>query len=70
MKKTIKLLLGISVAAAFAFANVSNAKANDRVAPTSLKVATSQSFKATVDAAPPGWFVLFGSGWVLVVPGK
>jgi hypothetical protein len=67
-KQLIRPLLGVAIAATFALVNVNKAKANNEVAPMSLKLTTSQSFKATVDAAPPGgWYVLFGSGYVLIV---
>jgi hypothetical protein len=69
MKKVFKPITAVAIAAIFLVANVNHANASKDVPAESLKVTATESFTSTV-ATAPGWYVLFGSGWVLIVPGK
>jgi hypothetical protein len=69
MKNVFKPIIGLAIAIVFIVANVNNAKASKDVPAESLQVTTTESFASAVSTAP-GWYVLFGSGYVLVVVGK
>jgi hypothetical protein len=66
MKKLLKPMLGLAVAAGFLFANINFAEAKTaNVTASNIKVKVENELAESSD-----WYALFGSGWVLVVPGS
>jgi hypothetical protein len=63
MKKALKPMIGLAIAAGFMFASVDAAKAGK--AEVSVK-----NLQVTAEAAPisANWYILAASGWGLIVP--
>ncbi|ASZ12977.1 hypothetical protein KTO58_09465 [Chitinophaga pendula] len=62
MKKMVKPMIGLAVAAGFLFASIDSAKASKaEVSTNDINVTVDETLAATY-----GWHVLFGSSFVLV----